>query len=322
MNRFNPKVSIVIPVYNGSNFIREAIDSALAQTYKNIEIIVINDGSNDNGATEKIAKSYGKKIHYLKKENGGVASALNLGIKKMTGEYFSWLSHDDMYYPEKIKRQVKFLRGQKNRNLIIFTDYEYVNETGELLEKIIIKNRMPVVDGKIVFLNKLINGLTLLVPKTAFNREGVFDLNKKYTQDYDMWYRLLIKYDFKYLNFCGVKTRLHKSQDSRVTESQKEADIFWINITKEYNNIFKEIFPTKIDFLVELYSALKYSDHEKTKEYVRNILAKKDNFDVAIEKLVSKRNDTVSRKWKYLAILFFVLLTSLALIVISISIIL
>jgi glycosyltransferase involved in cell wall biosynthesis len=77
---FNPKVSIIIPVYNGSNFLKEAIDSAIAQTYKNIEIIVINDGSSDNGATEKIAKSYGDKIRYFKKENGGVATALNLGI--------------------------------------------------------------------------------------------------------------------------------------------------------------------------------------------------------------------------------------------------
>ncbi len=55
---FNPKVSIVIPVYNGSNYLREAIDSALAQTYKNIEVIVINDGSNDGGKTDKICKSY------------------------------------------------------------------------------------------------------------------------------------------------------------------------------------------------------------------------------------------------------------------------
>ena len=75
-----PLISIVIPVYNGSNFLREAIDSALAQTYKNIEIIVVNDGSADDGETERIALSYGDKIRYFKKENGGVSSALNYGI--------------------------------------------------------------------------------------------------------------------------------------------------------------------------------------------------------------------------------------------------
>ena len=97
-----PLVSIIIPVYNGADYVAEAIDSALNQTYKNIEIIVVNDGSNDNGKTEKIVLSYGEKIRYFSKENGGVSSALNIGIANMKGEYFSWLSHDDMYLPSKI----------------------------------------------------------------------------------------------------------------------------------------------------------------------------------------------------------------------------
>ena len=84
----NPLVSIVIPVYNGSDYLREAIDSALAQTYANIEVLVINDGSKDNGATESIALSYGDRIRYFNKENGGVASALNMGIEQMKGDYF------------------------------------------------------------------------------------------------------------------------------------------------------------------------------------------------------------------------------------------
>ena len=78
--KFHPKVSIIIPVYNGANYLRDAINSALNQTYKNIEIIVVNDGSNDNGRTDEIALSYGNKIKYIKKKNGGVASALNVGI--------------------------------------------------------------------------------------------------------------------------------------------------------------------------------------------------------------------------------------------------
>jgi len=98
---FNPKVSIIIPVYNGSNYMQEAINSALNQTYSNLEVIVINDGSTDD--TDKIAKSFGQKIKYYQKDNGGVSTALNLGIEKMNGEYFSWLSHDDVYMPTKIE---------------------------------------------------------------------------------------------------------------------------------------------------------------------------------------------------------------------------
>ena len=118
---FNPKVSIVIPVYNGSNYLREAIDSALAQTYKNIEVIVINDGSNDKGKTDKICKSYGNKIRYFKKENGGVASALNMGIEKMQGEYFSWLSNDDIYYQDKVEKQVKALSRLKDKSTVVYS---------------------------------------------------------------------------------------------------------------------------------------------------------------------------------------------------------
>ena len=98
----NNKVSIIIPVYNGENYIREAIDSALSQTYKNIEIIVVNDGSKDN--TDEICKSYGKKIKYIKKENGGVATALNTGIKAAKGQYIAWLSHDDLYKENRIEK--------------------------------------------------------------------------------------------------------------------------------------------------------------------------------------------------------------------------
>ncbi len=76
------KISIIIPVYNGSNYLRHAIDSALRQDYPNFEVIVVNDGSNDNDETEKITLSYGDKIRYFKKENGGVATALNYGIEK------------------------------------------------------------------------------------------------------------------------------------------------------------------------------------------------------------------------------------------------
>lgn len=81
-SKFNPKVSIVIPVYNGSNYVRDAIDSALAQTYGNVEVIVVNDGSDDDGKTDEICRSYGKKIRYFKKKNGGVATALNKGIER------------------------------------------------------------------------------------------------------------------------------------------------------------------------------------------------------------------------------------------------
>lgn len=124
-----PIVSIVIPVYNGANYMKEAIDSALNQTYPNCEVIVVNDGSNDNGATEKIALSYGDRIRYIKKENGGVATAVNRGIKEMKGEYFSWLSHDDYYYPQKIEKQIEAIEKSGDKTAIAHSNFDFLNMT-------------------------------------------------------------------------------------------------------------------------------------------------------------------------------------------------
>ena len=126
------KVSIIIPVYNGEAYMREAIDSALAQTYDNIEIIVVNDGSTDS--TDEIARSYGDKIVYYKKENGGVSTALNLALEKMTGDYFSWLSHDDRYYPQKVEKEVAFLEenGYLGKKVIVFSDYDLMDENSKV----------------------------------------------------------------------------------------------------------------------------------------------------------------------------------------------
>ena len=176
--KFNPKVSIIIPVYNGSNYLKEAIDSALAQTYKNTEIIVVNDGSNDKGATEKIAKSYGKKIRYFNKENGGVATALNFGIEKMTGEYFSWLSHDDIYYPEKVEKQVEVLSKLENKETIIYSNVEYINEFSETInitryEDLYSSRQLS--SGVLPVLKGLTNGCTMMIPKQLFKESGNFN---------------------------------------------------------------------------------------------------------------------------------------------------
>ena len=133
---YNPKISIIIPAYNASNYLADAIDSAITQTYSNIEVIVVNDGSNDNGATRTVALSYGDKIRYFEKENGGSSSALNMGISNMTGEWFSWLSHDDQYFPEKINKQVEYMNELRIESSLLykhifFSAHELIDENGK-----------------------------------------------------------------------------------------------------------------------------------------------------------------------------------------------
>ena len=209
----NPKVSIVIPVYNGENYLREAIESALSQTYPNIEILVVNDGSTDNGATEAVAYEYLDRISYFKKKNGGVSSALNFGIEKMTGEYFSWLSHDDLYCPEKIQEQIEMLKflGWPSET-IIYSDYANKFEDLNKLSETRLKNTKPETFRYRVAVGNDLHGCTMLIPKAAFDRFGMFNEKMRAVQDYDMWFRLSEYYSFMHIPKVLVTGRVHSQQ--------------------------------------------------------------------------------------------------------------
>jgi len=125
-------ISVIIPVYNGANYLREAVESALAQTHPDVEVIVVNDGSNDGGATHDVALSFRSRIRYIEKANGGVASALNAGIREMRGDFFSWLSHDDVFYPEKLARQVAHLRRLNDDKAISFCNYHEIDSASRV----------------------------------------------------------------------------------------------------------------------------------------------------------------------------------------------
>lgn len=225
---FSPKVSIIIPVYNGSNYLREAIESSLAQTYKNIEIIVVNDGSNDHHKTRKIAVSYDDKIRYYEKENGGVATALNFGISEMKGEYFSWLSHDDLYYENKIEVQIDHLNKQKNKDIISYSDFSFVDGKGNKIGIATLDHEMLTIKPFYGVLRGAIHGCTLLIPKKYFHIYGMFDPSLKTTQDYDLWFKMIRHVPFVHIPEVLVKSRRHKAQESIVNPASiHESNILW-----------------------------------------------------------------------------------------------
>lgn len=222
-----PLVSIIIPVYNGSNFLKEAINSALAQTYKNIEIIVVNDGSKDEGRTENVALSYGTRIRYFSKQNGGVSSAINFGIQQMKGSYFSWLSHDDVYVDTKIEKQLKRL---KNGGDIAVCSEKQINKDGEFLTADRDYSRLEKKgiiswedEMRWILCGQLFSGCALLIPKYIFDSVGFFDEDLRYNQDFDMWLKICTKgFSWTYHNDVGVLSRVHESQ---VTQTRK--DLFY-----------------------------------------------------------------------------------------------
>lgn len=224
-----PRVSIIIPVYNGSAYLAGAIDSALAQTYPNIEVLVVNDGSTDDGATAAVAARYWDRIRYLEQENGGVASALNAGIEAMRGELFSWLSHDDVYCPEKVEAQVRRFR-ESDFPCLIFCDYDYISETGEFLQRIeLVPHRLDErpLDG---LLAGRFNGCTFLVPRDILIELGGFRTDLPTTQDYELWFRISHRLPFVHVPRALVKQRLHDLQGSRADGHLEEASRLMVHM--------------------------------------------------------------------------------------------
>lgn len=269
----NPKVSIIIPAYNASKYLKEAIGSALAQTYENLEIIVVNDGSNDKGKTEKIAQSYGTQIKYYYKENGGVSTALNLGISKMAGEYFSWLSHDDKYYPDKIEKQIRYLKENNllYKKVILYSDYDLMDNHSRIFATSIKNHEELQEKPEYCLLRGAINGLSLLIPKEAFEECGVFDEKLRCVQDYELWDRMQKHYKFVHQQEILVTTRLHKTQQGNTSPKMlSEGNEFWTNLIKGISKQRREeLEKTEYNFLSEMYEFLKNTPYNLTSQYVK-----------------------------------------------------
>lgn len=232
MTNLSPLVSVIIPVYNGAAFMREAIDSVLAQTYPNIEVLVINDGSTDDGATHEIAMSYGNRIRYFTKENGGVSTALNLGIRHMRGEYFSWLSHDDMYYPYKIAKCMEAIAGFPER--IVYSDYDIIDGSGNVTGTQNFRKSYRSADfeyGLFPVLNGAANGCTMLIHRGHFDRVGLFDETLRTSQDYALFFKMFRGQTLAYVNEPLTKYRSHGAQQTHINPvTVAEGNALWIGI--------------------------------------------------------------------------------------------
>ncbi len=239
---YTPLVSIVIPVYKGAQYMRTAIDSALAQTYKNVEIIVVNDGSPDDGETERIALSYGDAIRYFHKENGGCASALNFGISKMRGEWFSWLSHDDVYEPEKIEKQIRCVceNGLDSENTVISCNAKIIDQNGDPIRHPETADCGLYEDAAFVkrlLFGSSLNGCGLLLPKAVLCRVGDFSTELKFVLDWEYWLRAALSGTALYRmgNERLVMNRVHTGQ-----VTVREANSY----KSELQQLSEKLFPT------------------------------------------------------------------------------
>jgi glycosyltransferase involved in cell wall biosynthesis len=201
VNESSPKVSIVLPTYNGAKYIRQSIDSCLNQTYQNIELVIVDDGSTDE--TSVIVRFYkDERIQYLRHEkNKGLPHALNTGFAHTTGEYLTWTSDDNLYTEDAIEKMCFFLKN-KNSSFVYCDFYQFHNY--DLSHKAIVA--LPDV---IALENGNMIGPCFLYSKKVMKIIGDFDPDAELAEDYDYWIRVSKSFSMLHLNEALYFLRVH-----------------------------------------------------------------------------------------------------------------
>ena len=224
------KVSIIIPTYNRSKLLRRAIESIIRQTYKNWELVVVDDGSTDN--TKSIVDEYIKKdkrIFYKYQENsGGCSSPKNLGLKLSSGKYITFLDSDDEYLPKKLELQVKLLENSKIENL------GFVGcQNLRVIEQKIIENKISHRNNiyKILLENYFITtpGI-VMIKRQVIDKIGFFDENLKISDDVDYFIRISKNgFNFDFVDEILFKYYQHKeSLTEKKSQEIKEKELVYI----------------------------------------------------------------------------------------------
>jgi glycosyltransferase involved in cell wall biosynthesis len=202
------KVSLIIPAYNADKYLADAIESVLAQSYGEVECIVVDDGSTDR--TAEIANGFGQQIRYAHQSNAGRSAARNTGLAMATGEFISFLDADDILAREKLTEQVAFLEARGDCD-VVYSRAQYFREENGVRRYFSVKRATP--EGDI--LPELVYGnfITILAPlirRKAIDRAGGFDPSLSRYEDWEFLLRLAISgAGFGYMDRCHAFCRMH-----------------------------------------------------------------------------------------------------------------
>lgn len=206
-----PRVSVVIPAYNAEPFLRDTIESALGQTFRDREVIVVNDGSTD--ATGEILERYKHQVRAIHQENQGQALARNRGISEGDSEFVALLDADDIWRPDKCERQIACADNRSHRVGLIHSDCRVIDEHGRPLSAF---RRRPL-RGDVLHHLLLYNPVaasTALVRRECFDRLGMFHPEPIGCEDWHMWIRIASEYEFAHIRELLCDYRVHPASTS------------------------------------------------------------------------------------------------------------
>lgn len=187
-------ISVIIPVYNGEKTIYKTIQSVLKQTFLDLEILVIDDGSTDS--TVEIVKSiFDSRLHIYSYPNVGISANRNRGLAKATGEYLSFIDADDLWVSDKLEAQLNALLKHPQAALA-YSWTDYIDMNGNFLKSGRRITETGNVYSKLLMYNFLENGSNPLIRSEAFNTVGGFDESLPVAEDWDMWLRISACYEF------------------------------------------------------------------------------------------------------------------------------
>lgn len=204
-----PLVSIVMPVYNAEEYLVEAVISILNQTYQNIELIAVNDGSKDSSLAilEKIEKN-DKRLRIITQKNTGIVGALNKGISESNGEYIARMDADDVSFLTRIEKQVAAIKENPSV-VLVAAGFEVIDENSEFMYREIIPRTDVDLKRTLLLYNPIAHG-SVLLRKSAIEKIGGYSSDCGPTEDYELWMRLS-----KEGEFIGVEDLLYKWRQNR-----------------------------------------------------------------------------------------------------------
>jgi glycosyltransferase involved in cell wall biosynthesis len=210
----NEGVSVVIPAYNYAHFLPQAIDSALAQTYAKVEVIVVDDGSTD--ATPEVAARYGDRIRYIRKTNAGLPAARNTGIQHASHPFIGFLDADDLWKPEFLDRAMKLFAQLPRDYGLVASHALYIDEQGrELVLKALTWAVHGPLDHRDVLIKTRFSPSAVVARKSALEAAGMFDETLRSSEDRDMWIRIGAKYPLYLHTDRLALIRRHRNSMSR-----------------------------------------------------------------------------------------------------------
>lgn len=202
---------MIIPVYNGERYLKEALDSVFAQTFQDFEVICINNGSTDR--TASIVEEYGRQVRMITLANVGPCGARNIGVREATAPYVAFLDHDDRWYPPKLERQVAVLEREPNVVLVLCNS-DRMDAEGRLLQAgATLVERATMLNsplGRLMEEDQLLSS-AILVRKDAFERAGMYDEGLRGFEDFDLCARLKREGCFVFLEESGMCYRVHEA---------------------------------------------------------------------------------------------------------------